>query len=557
MKKGNVLLVLIMLAATLSLSHSIVVAQGLGDGEVAEVDVGSSRITWQPKVSNDGLVLTISGPEGFYFQEEFAEGSDPSFSLSGKPDGSYTYELVTIPAIDSQVREALESVTEENRYAVEQQLRESGKLPEARIQTGAFFISGGNVINSDADEVDPDKAEVITNDLITQGSACVGFDCVNGESFGSDTIRLKENNLRIHFNDTSNSASFPSNDWRIIANDSSNGGANYLAIEDSTAGRQVFRVDAGAPANSLRIDSGGDVGIGTSNPIVNVHVVEGNTPTTRLQQDGSSGFTPQTWDLAGNEANFFIRDVTNGSSLPFRIKPGAPDDSIFIASDGSVGIGTGSPQRSVHVIGPDGKVATFPTSLGAKDAFIFENNGNVNMALVAGSSSGSALKFYRDGTAGFVGYINYNHVVKRMDFFVESNSSLMKLDSNGDLTLSGSLIQNSDINAKVNVSPVDSQEVLVSLAEIPISTWSYEHDLSGARHMGPMAQDFHEAFELGQDDRHIVPLDVGGAAIAAIQALYQLSLEKDAQIAELQKQNADLEARLERLEHLVETIAQK
>ncbi|NIM12421.1 MAG: hypothetical protein GTO45_09930, partial [Candidatus Aminicenantes bacterium] len=63
--------------------------------------------------------------------------------------------------------------------------------------------------------------QVILDDLIVDGSICVGFDCVNGESFGFDTIRLKENNLRIRFVDTSSTASFPSNDWQITANDSS------------------------------------------------------------------------------------------------------------------------------------------------------------------------------------------------------------------------------------------------------------------------------------------------------------------------------------------------
>ena len=37
--------------------------------------------------------------------------------------------------------------------------------------------------------------QVITDDLIVQNSLCVGFDCTNGESFGFDTLRLKENNL--------------------------------------------------------------------------------------------------------------------------------------------------------------------------------------------------------------------------------------------------------------------------------------------------------------------------------------------------------------------------
>jgi len=191
-----------------------------------------------------------------------------------------------------------------------------------------------------------------STDVKITGSVCAGFDCTSSESFGFDTLRLKENNLRIHFNDTSTSASFPGNDWRIVINDSSNGGANYFAVEDSTAGRQPFRIEAGAIVNALYVDNEGDVGIGTSNPVVELHAVDGNTPTMRLEQDGSNGFTAQTWDLAGNETNFFIRDVTGGSKLPFRIKPGAPTDSLFVAANGSVGVGTETPRldnRGIHV----------------------------------------------------------------------------------------------------------------------------------------------------------------------------------------------------------------
>src|SRR5713226_7454562 len=76
---------------------------------------------------------------------------------------------------------------------------------------------------------------VIADDLIVQGSACVGLDCVNGEVFNFDTIRLKENNTRIGFMDTSSAAGFPTNDWTIRANSSANGGANFLAFVDQGA----------------------------------------------------------------------------------------------------------------------------------------------------------------------------------------------------------------------------------------------------------------------------------------------------------------------------------
>ena len=161
--------------------------------------------------------------------------------------------------------------------------------------------------------------QVILDDLIVDGSTCVGFDCVNGESFGFDTIRVKENNLRIKFQDTSNSASFPTNDWQLTANDTSNGGANKFSIDDIDNSRTPFTIEASAPSHSLYVDDGGRLGLGTNIPVVDAHIKSGNTPTVRLEQDGSSGFTAQTWDMAGNETNFFIRDATNGSTLPFRI----------------------------------------------------------------------------------------------------------------------------------------------------------------------------------------------------------------------------------------------
>ena len=65
---------------------------------------------------------------------------------------------------------------------------------------------------------------VISSNTTIYNSLCVGFDCLGSESYGTDTIRLKENNLRIHFDDTSTAAGFSSNDWRLVANDQSDGG---------------------------------------------------------------------------------------------------------------------------------------------------------------------------------------------------------------------------------------------------------------------------------------------------------------------------------------------
>jgi len=238
---------------------------------------------------------------------------------------------------------------------------------------------------------------VIADDLIVQGSTCTGLDCVNNESFGFDTLILKENNLRIFFNDTSVSTGFPKNDWRLIANDSASGGASFFAIEDSTAGRQLFRVTAGAPANAIFVDASGRVGLRTATPLLHIHLRTGDTPAYRLAQDASSGFTAQTWDIAGNEANFFVRDVTGGSRLPFRIRPGAPTSSIDINAVGNVGIGTASPANKLSV-----QTASNVNGLEHTDGTVhlvtFVGSG-VNIGGWLGTSSNHPLNFFTNNSA--------------------------------------------------------------------------------------------------------------------------------------------------------------
>jgi len=204
------------------------------------------------------------------------------------------------------------------------------------------------------------------DDVITTGSLCVGFDCANGESFGYCTTKLKENNLQVCFEDTS-VGSFPTNDWKIQINDTTSGGASYFAIWDVDAGRKPFVIESGAPANSIYIDDYGRVGLGTSVPYVELHVVDGDSPTLRLDQDGSSGWPAQSWDVVGNETNFFIRDVTNGSKLPFRIQPSTPSNTLTMRSSGNVGIGTWSPESTVEIEttnAPDEPSSTIYVALG-------------------------------------------------------------------------------------------------------------------------------------------------------------------------------------------------
>lgn len=294
-------------------------------------------------------------------------------------EGIYNYQIVLTPIIAPGIKSELaEARRNGNSDEVSADLKNRGLLPESPVVSGSFRVLNGAIITAGAVEPVSENAavnragkdavknvvkeavgnivddppmtddQVIPDDLIVQGSICAGFDCVNNENFGFDTIRLKENNTRIAFADTS-VGTFPANQWQLLANDSASGGANKFSIEDITGAKTPFTVTAGAPTNSFFVASNGKVGFRTSTPVLDIHINTADTPAFRFEQNNSGGFTAQTWDVAGNEANFFVRDLTGGSRLPFRIRPGAPTSSIDIAANGDVGMGTSAPAGPLDI----------------------------------------------------------------------------------------------------------------------------------------------------------------------------------------------------------------
>ena len=107
-----------------------------------------------------------------------------------------------------------------------------------------------------------------------------------------------------------------------------------------------------------------------------------------------------------------------------------------------------------------------------------------------------------------------------------------------------SWINASDRNLKENFTSVDGREVLEKVAALPITQWNYKDD-ANSKHLGPVAQDFKAAFDLGNDDRSIFTVDESGVALAAIQGLNekleQQVKEKNVQIQNLMQRLSDLE----------------
>ena len=315
---------------------------------VADVYAGAARLDFVPRGASAGFVLTVSGPDGAVERQEHEAGRAVFFTVAGpdggtRPDGVYTYELRTRRAAPAPFAGTPSgNETFDGRAAELESAVRTRPGTESAPLTGSFWIQNGQIVAGNAVEPRASRSapagagrtpaagrtplDVVTaDDAIIQGSLCVGLDCVNNESFGFDTIRLKENNTRIAFSDTS-VGTFPANAWQLTANDSASGGANKFSIEDITGAKVPFTVTAGAATNSFFVDSTGRVGFRTATPVLDLHVNTSNTPALRLDQNNSGGFTAQTWDVAGNEANFFVRDVTGGSRLPVPDPPRRADE---------------------------------------------------------------------------------------------------------------------------------------------------------------------------------------------------------------------------------------
>ncbi len=414
-------------------------AQTAGEARIANFTANVGSVHWDIYAPNAGGAVTLTFPDGRQFKKAFKGGSSFDVELNekqadGLPDGVYNWELRLNPVLTAAQKDALMKARGNDDDSEDDRAGRKRPVMPSMTASGTFAVSGGMIVGPGGIEgqrigsnnlpqpkapaaaparvsentiarlrnhrfslMKPDV--VNADDFIVQGSLCVGLDCVNNESFGFDTIRLKENNTRIKFDDTSTAAGFPNVDWQLTANDSNSGGANKFSIEDITNSKVPFTVTAGAPTNSLFVASSGRVGLGNSSPGLNIHITGTDTPAIRQEQTSGGGFTAQTWDIGANEANWFVRDLTGGSRLPFRIRPGAPTSSIDIAANGNVGIGTASPSTTLHINSATQAVVAIDGSANGSPFISFRQN-NTELSYIQLTDNGASTDYLAIATQG-------------------------------------------------------------------------------------------------------------------------------------------------------------
>jgi len=337
-----------------------------------------------------------------------------------------------------------------------------------------------------------------------------------------------------------------------IENDS-----GFVSLTGNTE-QPVARFSVDAPPSSLVISSSGNANFGGLVRSIGVSIVSaGNIPRQLYDASNSVNGSGADWQTGINigvsapRAEFFIDNVqTDGSISVLRFYAGdtagnqfrslevEADGDVTLASDtmtlqraGNVGIGVSSPSSPLHIQRTDtAKIMVENTSAveAPRELFELSNAGNTKFII-------TNTQAVDPSSWGFTNNGNDFRISYQGSGVVE-----MQVFEGGNVTIDGALTENSDRNAKANIRGLDDQAILDKVRELDIARWQYKDTLD-ADHIGPMAQDFHAAFGLGNTDTGISTLDTSGVALVAIQALASRN-EK------LEQQNQELKIRNEQLE---------
>jgi hypothetical protein len=303
-------------------------------------------------------------------------------------------------------------------------------------------------------------------------------------------------------------------------------GAGEFSIYDWITGTYPVTILTGAPDDSLFVDGSGNVGVGTSTP----GDTAGSRLTVGLNDLGDSSIflpTPTANFALVNSGDYIGFGDNDAVSVPFGIDAGSDSNSLWVAPQGKVGVGTTEPAANLHV-----KVDDDAYGL----PFIVENTNGIAFSGFRLQISPTSFIDFNNSGGNF--RINTDQVP----------GAEFEVRPNGDAFLKGVLTQQSDVNSKRDIEEIDHRTVVAKVMELPISEWSYK-DAPDSRHVGPMAQDFYKAFGLGDTDKGITSIDTGGIALAAIQGV---KLEKDAEMAELTRLSEQKDARITELQSKLE-----
>ncbi len=514
--------------------------------QAADIEVAINQVAvYADTVANfDAMNVRIADPDGNLVVDARSAGEPVVWGPSaGDPDGLYRYEVVVImvdpAAAASDEEDAGESLNRQN---------------------GSFEVIGGTIVVREEDD-----SSLWRGALRFAGAVLDAIGEAIIPSARAQDVQIDDATPGVCFNDTDLTAnpagcsSASANTYWIWGEGNQSGGFlnvynlqqshSVIDIQNSTNDVNTLtgddNGDVGLADNTVFIDRSADrVGIGTTMPADELQINAASPAIRFLDETVAGGIASVEYD---GGALFF--EGRNGQDI-FRVSDQAPLNALRINAAGRVGVGTGAPASALEVRRSDGTsqilVDENAASAANRQLLRLENNGNPQIELnnVATGVNwrvgmGPANSFFAKKGSRELRFTEGGGLK-----VINGGDTVFDLRPSGNLVIDGNLTQLSDAGAKHDVTPLDEAEVLAQVAALPVSAWSYKDDETGARHAGPMAQDFRAAFGLGEDDTHISPMDAVGVALAAIKALQQEGQHKDAEIRALRTRLEALERKL-------------
>lgn len=486
--------------------------------------------------------VRVVGPDRYVFEDRIEEAATlewvPPADLA---DGMYKWEARVVSANpDASLRNLPEGTNPdikiEHFFASEDQ--------QTHVASGSFQVEGGVIQGAeDQDIEDPGAsrthrvAAAVLDFLVPPARADLTIHTDGHVSVGT-TANLAQFGIRTASDsgDTPFRVQVEGASTKFIVNDNGGVGVGGFFTSPPTDGLEV--------SGDTQLNSGltvsDDVGIGTTSPVRQLHVSSSSTQL-RLERTGSFA---NEWDFLASSSWLRVRE-SGVNFNPFQIDTGAPNASLVITGNGGIGMGTEAPASALHVQRANNSAQVLVQDSGTgspQQMFRLINNGFPAFNLQDESQADVSWTFRLSGTQDD----DERFTITKLG----TGGPELSLFHNGDMEIAGAFLESSSRAVKDNIVEVDTETVLARLDSLPVHEWSYKSDLD-KRHVGPMAEDFHEVFGLGPNGRSISPTDVAGVALSAVQGLKERDEVKAARIAELEKANARLKSRLERLEDLL------
>lgn len=356
-------------------------------------------------------------------------------------------------------------------------------------------------------------------------------------------IRLEQTNL----------GGFPARTWGLEAND-----LNFM-IHDVTGNRRAFKVQSGAPNDTMYLQNTGKVGMGTSSPGTKLHLVD-VIESPRIRFEEATG-TPYIWDLLGDHAGFDVVDVTTGHT-PLAILPGAPTNSMFVNSSGNLGLGTSSPATALHI--HKLSQAATPESLvrfqvGDDAAARLEINNasssnGVFIPRIQGRASAQNASLIMEGLIGTdVGSgpaIVYNVAksaggavaTRPLVVYRNNNAAKVTISANGNVTATA-FVNASSREFKDKITDLSSDKASAALRQLTPVEFVYKDDTSADPRIGFIAEDVPDL--IAEPERKSVPV------MDVVAVLTKVVKDQDRQLQDQEQQLTEERQRNDRNEKLL------